>query len=105
MGKSTQKLADSKRKAPGTSVFRFRFWLNLVVVLVATCWIPLVSMKVSNGVDGSERVALVPVYRCYQALWVQPNLIAITAVTIHLAVAFFISYVVARLVLRAQQES
>lgn len=105
MGKSTRKGTGSKGEGPNASVFRFRFWLNLVVVLAATCWIPLVSMKVSSGVDGSERVALVPVYRCYQALWVQPNLIAITAVALHLAIAFFVSYVVARIVLRAQQES
>lgn len=85
-------------------IFRGRFFLNLAIVLAATSWIPMVSMKVADPDGGAVREHLVPVYRCYQALFVQPSLIAVVAVALHVTICAVISYAVQRLVLRAQAE-
>jgi len=80
------------------------FWLNLAVVLVATSWIPLVSMDVT-GADGEVTRHAVAVYRCYQALFTEPSAIAIAAIVVHLTVCFAISLFFRKWALRAREEA
>jgi hypothetical protein len=92
-------------KISGRQVFQDRmFWLNLVVVLLATCWLPLVSMEVT-GADGTVTSHQVPVYRCYQALFMDPSAIAVAAVLVHLTVCVVISFFCHRIILRARHEA
>lgn len=77
------------------------FWLNLAIILVATSWVPLVSMEVA-GPDGDVTRHQVPVYRCYQALFAEPSAIAVAAIVVHLTVCFAISFFFRKWALRAR---
>ena len=80
------------------------FWLNLAIVLVGTSWVPLVSMDVTSP-SGEVARHHVPVYRCYQALFVEPSLIAVAAVAIHLTLCFGISFFIRKWMLRARESA
>ncbi len=88
---------------PTAKVFGGVFWLNLLVVLLATSWIPLVSLEHTDAAGAVQRQS-VPVYFCYRALLSEPSAVAIAAVLVHLTVCFVISFTMRRLLLRAQAE-
>lgn len=91
-----------KSTIPARLVLRDKtFWLNLGMVLVATCWIPLVSLEVTDAAGAVQRHQ-VPVYRCYMALASEPSAIAAIAVVIHLTVCLAISFVMRRWMLQAK---
>ena len=88
----------SARQVVGDRVF----WFNLAIVLVGTSWVPLVSMDVTSP-EGEVARHHVPVYRCYQALFVEPSLLALAAVAIHLTLCFGISFMIRKWMLRARE--
>ena len=85
----------------------WRFLLNLAIILVVTCWIPLVSqtMVVRDG-DGNIVQERTDTARIYQSWWgvltMKPNLDThLQAVLWHFGICFVMSYAVWFTTLRA----
>lgn len=85
----------------------WRFLLNLAIILVLTCWIPLVSQTmVMRDTDGNiiqERTDTARLYQSwYGVLTLKPNLDThLQAVLWHFGICFAMSYAVWFVTLRA----
>jgi hypothetical protein len=100
------RMGDTSAKLRFRDVLGVRFWLNYAVILVVTCWMPLLntrvvmkdaSGKVVEGVGQSVRV-----YQSYYQLLHGANYWHGIAVALHLGICFIVAFAVWYGVLRAR---
>jgi len=78
----------------------WRFLLNFIVILLITCWVPLLSQTMEmRDSDGNLVQQVTKVSRVYQSWWVVLRLAPGTkshlqAVALHFGMCFFISFFV-----------
>lgn len=116
-------MSNTERKTRMRDVLSRRFLLNYVIILLITCWFPLITQTVvaqdENGVVLSETVSHIMICRSYMNVirevftpgagnadteatdWaVDADLVA---VLVHLVLCFVISYIVWYVVLRLRR--
>jgi hypothetical protein len=83
------------------------FLLNVLVILLATCWFPLAQMQATlttgDGTVVHETLRSMPLYESYQGLFLRQNIHHLKPVLIHNAMAFGITGVVWTLMLRGRR--
>lgn len=94
-----------REKIRARDVFSVRFWINYLIILGVTCWVPLLShrarMQDPDGTVLQESFTRIPVYRSYWMLLHGGSRWHLIAVAVHLSLCFVICFAVWYFVLRA----
>lgn len=87
-------------KTAGGVLFSWKFMLNLLVILIITCWVPLLSQTVEMR-DGAGNLMqqATNTFRAYQSWWTVVRLAPgwkghLNAVGLHLGLCFAITFAV-----------
>lgn len=88
-------------KAHWASVFGLGFWINYLVSLLLTLWIPFAHLRFINKETGAiVNESFLPMYRIYLDVIQHPEAVsAYKFIALHLIIVFFVTYAVWYLVL------
>jgi len=93
-----------QRRIRVRDVFSVRFWVNYLVILGVTCWMPLLShhaqMQDPDGTILQESFTRIPVYKSYWMLFQGGGQWHLIAVAVHIGLCFVICFAVWYFVLR-----